>query len=334
MGRYDKPDNEIEGQLTIEEYMNPPERLVAVSRIFARARKEMSLAEQKTFVYALAKMNFTEEPSTDVVRLDKKTLARIIGINSDADHLSVDLYNEIKELPAHSFIEISENDIGLYSNGFIVTAITRFKNIIRLRLNKEYMPLFTGLSGDYITLWSSDIFKMSSRRSAQFYEYLRQITDTRKEVNDVGLGVKALKKMFNIPQETYMREKGGFDRRNFENRVIDPICADLAKCKMINLVVQPDGKYYVKEKHGNRVSAYRFFWTFSAHPSVATASEVKQIQERVDKNPEVLKVAKDILTGEKKKKTTGNKFNNFKQRDYDYAELEKELLKAQGTIEE
>lgn len=328
-----KFDNQIEGQMTIADLFEPPERLFAVSRIFARARKEMSLAEQKTFVYALSELRFTEEAKSNYVRLDKKTLANILGIHSDPDHLSVDLFDNIKDMDAHSRIRIEEKDLDFYASGFLVTSIVSFKNIVRIRFNDDFLPLFTNLSTNYITMWSMDIFKMTSKRSVQFYEYLRQITDTRESVNSIGLGVKVLKEMFDIPKEgkgSYMREKGGFNRSEFEKKVIDPLCEDLTKCKMINLIVQPDGKYYEKVKQGNRVLGYRFYWTFTAHPAVATASEVKELQDRIDKNPEVLKVAKDIVKGEKKPKTPKkNSFNDFPQRDYDFDELEKFLLNSQ-----
>ena len=339
MGYKSEFDGEMTGQMTIEDIFEPPERLFAVSRIFARARKDMTLAEQKTFVYALSEMKFTEETKSACVKLDKKTLAGILGIKSDPDHLSVELYKNIKELPKHSYIEIDEKDLDLQSNGFVITALTRFKNVIRLRFNDEYIGLFTGLSKDYITMWSTDIFKMNSRRSVQFYERLRQETDTRENVNSYGFGIKALKEMFGIPKDgegSYMRKDGHFDRTAFEKYVIQPLCEDMKKCKMINIVMQPDGKPYEKVKKGNRVLGYRFYWTYSAHPAVAAAAEVKQLQERVDKNPQVLKVAKDIVKGEKKKTEKGNGkngFNNFEQREYDYEELEKQLLRAQSEKE-
>ena len=158
-------------------------------------------------------------------------------------------------------------------------------------------------------MWSTDIFRMNSKRSVQFYEYLRQITDPKKSENSVLLGIRAIKEMFEIPETgkgSYMRGKDGFDRANFEKRVLDPIAEDLQQCRMISLIVQPDGKLYEKVKRGNRIAGYRFYWTFTAYPAVASAEEVKQIQER----PEVLKVAKDLLSGEKKKK---NQFTEFEQ---------------------
>lgn len=322
MSRHDRSDMEIEGQMSIYDIFQPPERLIAVSRIFARAKKEMSLAEQKTFAYALSEMRFTEPAKTNYVRLDKKKLANIIGIHSDPDHLSVDLFENIKDLPVHSRIRIAKRDLDLYADGFVITGVISFKNIVRIRFNEDFMPLFTDLSTNYITMWSQDIFAMSSKRSVQFYEYLRQITDTRQGTNEVLLGIKALKEMFDIPKEgkgSYMRSKGGFDRVNFEKYVIAPLCEDLKKCKMINLLVQSDGKYYEKVKRGRFVEGYRFYWAYTSHPGVATAQEVHELQDRVDKNPQILKIAKDVAKGEKKPKKSKkqNAFNNFEQRKYD-----------------
>lgn len=328
MAVIDRPDDQIDGQMSLDDVFQPTDRLFAVSRIFARARKDMTLAEQKTFVFALSHLKFKEEAKTNVVYMDKKTLAKIVGVNSDPDHLSVDLYRTIGELPKHSFIKIADRDLDLYDSGNIITRLTMLKNRVRVKFEEEYLRLFTGLSSDYITMWSADIFRMSSRRSVQFYEYLRQITDSSAVENSVLLGIKAIKEMFEIPQSgkgSYMREKGGFDRVNFEKRVIDPICEDLQKCRMINLIVQPDGKLYEKVKRGNRIAGYRFYWTFTAYPAVATASEVKQIQDRVDQDPQIMKVAKDILKGEKKRKGK-NQFTDIETNKYDWDALEEELL--------
>lgn len=337
MGIKDSFDLEIEGQMSIDDLYDPSEKLIAVSRIFARARKYMSLAEQKTFVYALSEFKFKETPKSNIVYLDKKKLASITGTKTDSNHLSVDLYNQIRELPKHSFIEVSKEDRDLFDSGTVITRVTMFKNRVRVKFEEEYLQLFTGLSSDYITMWTSDIFQMTTKRSVQFYEYLRQNTDTRKNENSIGLGVRSLKEILGIPKEgkgSYIRDGGGFDRTNFERYVIQPLCDDLKNCKMINLTMQPDGKYYEKVKRGSRVLGYRFFWTFSAHPAVASAAEVAEIQERVDQNPVVLKVAKDIAKGEKKKKTaTKNGFNNFQQREYDadfFAKLEQSDMKKQN----
>lgn len=315
-------DDECKGQMSLDDFWNIeiPEKLFGVSKIFAKARKQMNTAEYKTFVYALSNLRFTEENGNKVL-LDKKTLAKIVGVNSDIDHLSENLWRSIGELPKHSYIEFKDKDNDIYASGVIVSSLRMYKNRVAIKINDDYMPLFSKLEKDYITMWSGDIFNMSSERSIEFYEQLRLNTDTRNNVNSVEVGIKWFKELFNIPKEgkgSYMREKSGFNRTEFERKVIDPLCEDLAKSKMLNLILHSDGKYYEKVKRNGRIYAYKFSWTYTSHPRIATAEEVKQIQERVDKNPEVLKVAKDILQGEKKsKKGSKNGFNNFNQRQYD-----------------
>lgn len=327
MGKNNDFDKEYDGQLTIDDLFSPPEKVVAVSNIFARARKQMNLAEQKTFVLALSQLKFTKSPSeqSNVVHLDKKVLAKVLGYKSDSTDISQNMWREIRELAPHSFIEIADKDRGIYDSGTVITRCTMRKNTdyVRVKFEEDYFPLFTGLGEKYITMWSMDIFKMTSKRSVQFYELLRQKSFDKYEVgNNVfsyGWGVKAFKEMFDIPKDgkgSYMREKGGFNRTEFEKKVIDPLCADLAKCKMIQLIIQPNGKPYEKVKKGNRVEGYQFYWTLSQYPAVAESHEVKEIAERIDKNPQVLKVAKDILKGEKTQKKE-NMYGSFEQRDYE-----------------
>ena len=334
-----KLDGQIDGQMDISDLFTPPERLFAVSRIFARARKDMNLAEQKTFVYALSELKFTEEAKSNVVYMDKKTLARIVGVDSDPDHLSVNLKRAIGDLPKHSFIEIADRDLDLFDSGVLVSRVTMLKNRVRLKFEEDYLKLFTGLSRDYLTMWSADIFQMTSQRSVQFYEYLRQETDTREQTNSIGLGVKALKELFGIPASgpgSYMRapEKGGFNRPEFEKKVILPLCEDLQKTRMIRLIVQPDGMPYRKIKRGNRVLGYEFAWSYTAHPAVADSETVRHLQDRVDKNPQILKVAKDLVDGSGKssKKKAGpaaGTFNNFAPSGNDWDELALQIMEAQ-----
>lgn len=325
---------ECEGQMTIYDLfdMELPENIFAVSKIFARARKQMNLPELKAFTYALTHIRFTGNNGNKLM-LDKKTLADIVGISSDSDHLSQDLKRSIGQLPSHSFIEIDDKDNDFYESGVVVISLRMYKNNACITFNPDYMPLFSNLEGNYITMWSGDIFRMTSERSVEFYEQLRLNTLTSEDVNTAEVGVKWLKELFNIPKEgkgSYMREKGGFNRSEFEKKVIDPLFEDLAKCKMITPVLQADGKYYEKVKERGHVKGYRFSWTYSAHPAVATATEVKRIQERVDKNPQLLKVAKDIIAGEKKPgEVKKNSFNNFQQNEYDFDALERELTAGQ-----
>lgn len=323
---------ECEGQMSLNDLftIDIPENLFAVSRIFSRARKQMNLQELKAFTYALANLKFTESNSNKLL-LDKKTLAAIVGVNSDADHLSENLKRSIGKLPLHSHIEIDDADLDFYESGVVVTSLRMYKKRVCITINPDYMPLFSNLETNYLTMWSGDIYKMRSDRSIIFYELLRENTDSRLDVNEATIGIKKFKELFNIPESgkgSYMRKDSGFNRSEFEKKVIDPLCEDLSKSRMITLVVMPNGKYYEKVKLNGRVRGYKFFWLYTSHPAVATATEVKTIQKRVDEDPELLKVAKDLVNG-KKKSGNKTKFNNFDGRNYSdkkMQELEKKLL--------
>lgn len=342
MGRFDEPDLQVEGQMTIENMYAPNSGLFAVARIFARAKKKMSLGEMKALAWVLTFIKFKNEPMTDTVVVDLYFLAQKIGVNSDRAHLRSDVFRVVRDMRKNSSIEIADVDRKYYDSGSFIRRVTISGDQVRFIFEPQYLGLFTGLTKDFITLWAEDISKMETKRSMQFYEYLRQLTDGKTTEYDVLLGVRRLKEIFDIPKDgpnSYMRKNGGFDRSNFEKNVIDPICEDLEKCEMIKLLIvgetadekAKDGKkkkiYYEKVKDSNRVIGYRFHWAFSARPQIATAEKVKEIKDEAIKDPVLLKVAGDIVKGKKKagRKNT-NPFNQFEQNQYDFDELEKEIL--------
>ena len=317
-------------QFSLEEYFQGDVKpnLFAVSRIFAEARKQMTIAEHKTLVYALSQIRWKEK-CPDTLYLDKKELAKVVGINSDIDHLSENLNRSIGEMPKHSFLRFSDKDKGMYLNGNFVRTVAMFKNVVRIRLEEEFLGLFGNLETNYLTMWSEDVFRMKTERAVLFYELLRDNSDTRLVQNTGTVSIRKFKELFDIPatgKGSYLTKDGHFARTHFEKYVIDPICEELTKTKMIQLILQPDGRYYEKVKRGGRVIAYKFFWTVSLHPAVASAEEVRELQERVDKDPQMLKIAKDILKGEKKRAGKRNQFNEFQQNEYDWNQLESEIL--------
>ena len=240
MGRFDEPDLQVEGQMTIENMYAPNSGLFAVARIFARAKKKMSLGEMKALAWVLTFIKFKNEPMTDTVVVDLYFLAQKIGVNSDRAHLRSDVFRVVRDMRKNSSIEIADVDRKYYDSGSFIRRVTISGDQVRFVFEPQYLGLFTGLTKDFITLWAEDISKMETKRSMQFYEYLRQLTDGKTTEYDVLLGVRRLKEIFDIPKDgpnSYMRKNGGFDRSNFEKNVIDPICEDLEKCEMIKLLI-------------------------------------------------------------------------------------------------
>lgn len=289
-------------QLTFEDLFEAKEgkpNLFAVSKIFADARKQMTAVEYKTFYLALSKIRWKEE-CPEVLYLDKKELAAMLGFESDTDHLSENLNRAIGDMNIHSAIKFSDKEKGIYDNGVFIRRITIFRNKIRILMEPEYLSLFGKLEKNFVMELISDIAKMRTERSIAFYELLLSNTDSRETINNAEIGIKRLKELFDIPKEgkgSYITKEGHFARTHFEKYVIDPLCEDLSKTERIQLVVQPNGKFYEKVKHGNRVVAYRFSWCSTQRPGIASAPEVKRLQERVDADPQVMKVAKDIIAG-------------------------------------
>ena len=287
-------------QMTMEELFKVEVKpnLFAVSRIFAEAHKQMNVYEYKAFTLGLSRIDWTQ-PCPDTIYLDKKELASVLGINPDIDHASQEIWKLLHDMPKHSFIEFSEK--GRYSiSGNFVRTIAKFKNVVRIRVEDEFFGCFGNLDGKreiskYITMWSADIYSMRSERSVLFYELLRDNSDTRLTINSGTVGIKKFKEMFNIPKEgkgSYMRDKGGFDRTQFEKRIIDPICEDLAKTEMIRLHLTPEGKYYEKVKQGNRVMGYKFYWSIQDPKPKLEEPEPEEVEvieaAEVEAQPEYL----------------------------------------------
>ena len=137
-------------QISLEEYFEEDVKpnLFAVSRVFAEARKQMTLSEHKTLVYALSQIKWKEK-CPDTLYLDKKEVAKVVGINSDIDHLSADLNRSIGEMPKHSFLKFADKDKGMYLNGNFVRTVAMFKNVVRIRLEEEFLGLFGNLETNY-----------------------------------------------------------------------------------------------------------------------------------------------------------------------------------------
>lgn len=311
---------ECKGQMSFSDYADCDkdsiESLVAVSKIFARAIKQMTIAEWKTFVFALTQIRFTQASNKAIIYIDKQKLAHLIGINSDPDHLSVDLNRAIGNLPQDSFLKFADKDKDIYDNGVFITRVTLLKNRVKIKFEEDYLSLFENLQGEYITLWSEDLFNMHSDRSILMYEDMRLHSDTRI-INQKIYSTKDIKTLFNIPKSgagSYMRAKG-FNRTEFEHKVLDPVVKDLLQCKMISLQLNQDGSAWEKIKRHGYVVGYKLTWIVSDRPGVVTATEKPQLQEAISKDPRIMKIAKDIVDGRNYK---GSKQSaDFEQRNDD-----------------
>jgi hypothetical protein len=329
-------DTEIEGQMSIFDYfdMKAPSPMVATSKVFARAIKEMNLAEWKTFILALTQIRWKEK-NCNKVHLDKWNLVKILGLKANETDVSAHLKRAIGNLPKNSFIEFENTDQGYWDNGTFVTRIRCYKDYVLVCFNSDYLPLFEELDKDrpYITMWAEDLFKMTSERSILLYEHLRLHSDTRK-TNTRLISTRDFKTLFGIPKEAYVNN-GHFERTLFERKVIEPVCDDLLKSKMITLHIQEDGKPYKKIKYHGKIRGYELSWDVSDHPAIVSGDEAAELRDTLAQNPKVLKVAKDIVDGKQKPKyqsSSKKAFSNYEQGenvDYDALWLQREQQKGE-----
>lgn len=242
---------------------NKEKNLIAVSKVFARAQKQMNAAEFKTFIAALTKIKFTESNNSNIVTLDKRKLAKLCGFESDDGHLTSDFKRAIDKLPSNSFVRFSIKDTGEWVNGVMIDQIGYVRGQIIVRFNHDYMPLFEDLVDNFITFLPSDIFQMKSSRTMIFYENLRLHSDTRKSVCTKTFSIDYLKELFDIPNTdkgSYVNKESKLDVGNFEKHIIQPLISDIEHCKMIKLIVNQDGKCYKKIKEYGKVVGFSFAW--------------------------------------------------------------------------
>lgn len=205
--------------------------------------------------------------------------------------------------------------------------------MVAVDFNPAYAGLFCNINKDFMMYYKCDVKEMKIDRSITMYEYLRLHSDTRM-TNTRTITLDQIRDIFDIPLSgtgSYMRKDGRFDRHNFESKVLDPVCADLAKCKMVQLISQEDKngelQPYRRVKNGRKLIGYEFTWEVTDRPGVSDANEAMETQRAIEKNPQILKIAHDIHKGKKKNKSgRSNAFNNFEQNQYNFDELEKEIL--------
>ena len=312
-----------------------PEEMVGISKVFARAKKKMNLNELKTFIYCLCQIHWTAPDMPKTVILDKLTLAKILKMSVDPVNLARNLRMKIGELVDHSIIVFSSKDSRKWEKGALITRIAINEDrVVVIDFNPAYAELFCNLKKDFILLWSKDVFGMEAERSIVLYEFLRLHCDTRV-TNTRIFTIDQIRELLDIPMSgagSYMRKDGRFDRHAFETKVLDPICKDLVKCKMVQLVPQEDKngnvQPYNRIKQGRKLVGYEFVWNVTDYPRVSDANEAQETQQLIEKDPTVLKIARDIKRGRKKQKKEpkNNPFNEFEQNVYDFEELEKEIL--------
>ena len=306
--------------------------LIAISKTLARAKDGMSMQEKKLMAICLSKIEWKNVANNLEIWMDKEEIMELLGSTIDSSDRSTYLRKLAQETVRHSELHFSGEDKDEWEDMPLFTRRKSTKNQLMMELYQGAADLVQGLECEYITLFLRDILRFDSNidglRAYTLYEHLRMNSDNRR-TNTRIISTKEFKELFNIPKDgkgSYMRENGGFDRANFEKRVIEPVLKMLGTCEHVVLHERgrkPNGEriYYTKLKKHGLVQGYELMYTINKYPRAVKPETIIDVQE----NPVDLKIAQDVKEGKKKPKK--NTFNNFEGRKYDFNNLESQLLK-------
>lgn len=309
--------------------------LVAISNTLARAKDGMTMQERKLMCIFLSKIEWKNLSKNLQICVDKHEIMELLGSKMDTTDQSTYLRKLAQNMVHHSELHFDSTDKDEWEDMPLFTRRKSTKNKLMIEIYQGAVDLIMGLNCEYITLFLSDILNFDSNidgnRAYKLYEYLRLHSDTRR-MNSRIISTKGFKQLFDIPKDgknSYMRKDGTFDRSNFEKKVVEPVLAMVGKCNHVvlhNYGKDKNGKviYFRKVKEHNIVKGYELTYSINKYPRAIKRETLIDVQAK----PDVLKVAQDIMENNKKKASEPkkNKFNDFGQHDYDYDELERELL--------
>ena len=303
--------------------------LIAISNTLARAKDGMTMQERKLMCIYLSKINWKNLKNDLQIWVDKREIMELLKSKIDTTDQSVYLRKLSQNMVHHSELRFDSRDKSEWEDMPLFTRRKSTKNKLMIEVYQGAVDLIMGLNCEYITLFLADILNFDSNidgnRAYKLYEYLRLHSDTRR-MNTRIISTKEFKELFDIPKDgkgSYMREKNGFNRTEFERKVIEPVLEMVGKCNHVVLHKYGTGKYYRKVKEHNVVKGYELAYTINKYPRKIKKETIIDVQER----PELLKVAQDVIDSKKKKaEPKKNSFCDFPQEAYDYDELEEILL--------
>ena len=249
-------------------------QMIAMGKALMRAKKTMTLEERKLLVMAMTKIKWAQVDNDITVELSKIEIADIMRWSVDASDRSTRIRKLANSLSEHSMIRIDGIDKGQWDDGVLIPRVNcRKKGSIKVYFAEQFRPLLENLTKDkdFVTVWANDIYGFNSVYAYLLFEDLRLHCDTRR-TNWRTYTTKELKELFGIPKEgagSYMRVKDGFNRSEFERKVLDVAVTEINKGQMIQ--IQPFSgmeakkdkpnsydKLYAKIKKNGRIAGYQF----------------------------------------------------------------------------
>ena len=167
-----------------------------------------------------------------------------------------------------------------------------------VRVNEDYLFLFNELDARFMAFELQEYVKLESKYSKNLYRLLKQWrTQGKTSFYEADL-IRAL-----------MDCPSGYKSNDFMQKILEPASKELQEkgCfRDLKIICERD-----PSKRGRPVKGYSF--TFKAEKKDAPTEDTPAVE---DKKPRQKKASAP---------DPKNRFNNFQQRDYDFAELERKL---------
>lgn len=233
--------------------------IVGYSKVLARAKKDLNLAEYKIFILALSKISQLSVNNNLIVSMTLQEITEATGISTDANHAKERLKAVGRKLVKGSYVEFDKKDGG-WGNGNLIAATDYSNKVFALRFDELARPLIEGLQAtkNYITILAEDIYGFDSEYSYLLYEHLRLYSDTRI-TNTRILTDSELKKIFKLSDDAYVFN-GHFDRWIFEKRIMKKIDNDLKSCRLITFEKQGDFIFEKVKDDKGFIIGYKFIY--------------------------------------------------------------------------
>lgn len=251
---------------------------IGYAKALARAKNNMNMQQNKLAAIYLSKVNWSAPTENLEIWIPKSEIMEKLGSEMDSTDQSTYLRKLAHDTVRNSELHFDGEDKDEWDDMPLFTRRKSTKNMMMMKVFDDAIELVSDLKDDYITVFLDDVLRFESNidglRGYVLYEYLRLYSDTRK-MNTRIISTKDFKELFNIPKDgkgSYMRENGGFDRTNFERRVIEPALKMVAKCEHVvlhNFGTDKNGEpiLYRKVKKNGMVQGYELIYTINKYPN-------------------------------------------------------------------
>jgi len=272
---------------------------------------EWSLTQKKLFALVLDKIDWSGK-NNNIIQLKNEDIANELGWNYSQENfrnVGVDIRNDFSYMALHSGVRLQDPYTRKWLSGNFICHATGDSMYTNVVMNPIFMPHFeslyesTGKGGKFFyTMLKPDIVQCDCSAGHELFMWMRS-KHKKKGIGTYShtFGTKELKDIFGLPIDAYMRdidsetgEYRDFNRTMFEKAVLIKAILSVNKSEQVQILKQPNGAYFKKEKEGKRVSGYTMTWRVLDNDTIAkrrakklekTIIDAEILEKQPSKNP-------------------------------------------------